>query len=74
MMTTSSKAAIDHAPAKFRNIIIDAPEGGNDEFPRHGGVDDRSSPIIAREKKSLMRGEPVAGSSGSRLHACDAFG
>jgi hypothetical protein len=32
MMTTSSKAAIDHAPAKFRNFIIDAADGAKDEL------------------------------------------
>jgi hypothetical protein len=33
-MTTSSKAAIDHAPAKFRTIIIDAAEAKTMGFHR----------------------------------------
>jgi hypothetical protein len=41
MMTTSSKAAIDHAPAKIRNLIIDAPNSENDELLWHAEMIDR---------------------------------
>jgi hypothetical protein len=49
-MTTSSKAAIDHAPAKFRNLHYRCAKCEKDELPR-GGSEPR--PIQFAEQETF---------------------
>jgi hypothetical protein len=68
-MTTSSKAAIDHAPAKFRTIIIDAADTETMNF--HGMVTWTAADPGA--KKVHRRAEPELRCLRPRLQACNVF-
>jgi hypothetical protein len=68
-MTTSSKAAIDHAPAKFRPIIIDAADGETMNF--YGMVSGMAADPGA--KKVQMRAERALCPLRPRLRACNVF-